>query len=122
MEFSIQTGAKGLRFIKVSGKIVPGDKLKFESIAQSADKNPRDGLRIMAPESPGGDVSAALELASAIERSGFKIFVTGDCASACASIVYPAGEAYLLMDDGRLGYHGCSKAGGTLKLRRAFPL
>jgi hypothetical protein len=65
------------------------------------------GLRRMMLDSPGGDVAEAMALAAIIRDNRFITVVSGECASACAMVLYPAGEYFMLLDGGRLGFHQC---------------
>jgi uncharacterized protein YecT (DUF1311 family) len=105
MEFRTIASPNGIA-IKATGPIVSGDASKFQAIAREAttDKN---GLRRMVLESPGGDVAEAMALARIIRSANFKTLVSGDCASACAMVLYPAGNYFVLLDGGRLGFHSC---------------
>lgn len=86
---------------------------------------------VLGMTSLGGSVGAALEFAAEIEAHGFSVLGVGECASACAQIVFPAGEYSTLSPGSLLGIHSCSVAGvrhklcneeiARLAIKRGFP-
>ncbi len=87
--------------VAASGPIEEGDAERLLTAALSV------GDRILLLSSPGGSVSAALALGAVISSQRYSVVVVGSCASACASILFPAGERSVLADGGRLGFHSC---------------
>jgi uncharacterized protein YecT (DUF1311 family) len=109
MEFVIETGDNGVKVVRAFGPIRPGDAEKLRAVAGQATIGP-GGLRAMLLSGPGGLVEEAKLVARLISAFDFKTMVDDDCASACASILYPAGKAFILLDKGRLGFHPCYSA------------
>jgi uncharacterized protein YecT (DUF1311 family) len=64
-------------------------------------------LRRIILESPGGEVVEAILIAKIIREKNFVTLVGGECASACAMILYPAGRYSYLIGKGKLGFHSC---------------
>jgi hypothetical protein len=106
MEFLIETRDTGVKIVKAIGPIRHGDAEKLRAVAGQATIGPR-GLRAMLLSGPGGFVEEAKLIAHLISAFDFQTMVDDDCASACASILYPAGKAFILLDNGRLGFHPC---------------
>jgi len=106
MEFE-KYAAKAGTAIKATGAIRAGDyeKLRLLVPAATIDEN---GLRRIILESPGGEVVEAMRVAEVIRSNHFVTLVGGECASACAMILYPAGKYAMLLDGGKLGFHSCS--------------
>lgn len=67
--------------------------------------------RILMVTSPGGDVAAAMRLAEQIKANSFSIIGHQTCASACAQVLFPAGEYSILSQGSVLGIHSCSISG-----------
>ena len=84
--------------------------MQTNSILSLAKLRHADGLRHILLESPGGDVSEAKLIANLIRDLNFVTLVNGECASACAMVLYPAGRYFMLMDKGTLGFHTCYRA------------
>ena len=105
MEFTKHAARAGVA-IKATGPIENRDavKLQFMATEASVDEN---GLRRIILESPGGSVLEAMRIATIIRANNFVTLVGGDCASACAMVLYPAGRYFMLLDSGRLGFHSC---------------
>jgi uncharacterized protein YecT (DUF1311 family) len=106
MEFTKVASRNGIA-IKATGPIEIGDADKLLSLVPEATIDDK-GLRRIILESPGGDVAEAMRLATVIRNNNFVTLVgRGDCASACAMVLYPAGRYFMLLDGGRLGFHPC---------------
>jgi uncharacterized protein YecT (DUF1311 family) len=113
--------------IFATGTIEAGDADRFRQILASHPPT----MLVLAITSPGGSVAAALELADAVARREFSIFAVGECASACAQIVFPAGLYSMLAPGALLGIHSCSSIGlrddlcneeiALIAARRGFP-
>jgi uncharacterized protein YecT (DUF1311 family) len=93
--------------VVAEGAIEKGDAARFQMTISSLP--PR--APIMVVTSPGGDVLAAIELARAIKERAYSVVVIGECASACAQIIFPAGEYSILTPGSLLGIHSCSSSG-----------
>ncbi|MGA7453131.1 MAG: lysozyme inhibitor LprI family protein [Rhodoplanes sp.] len=105
MEFTKDTVRRGI-VIRATGPIEIGDAAKLRRIASEATVDER-GLRRIVLESPGGNVAEAIRIATIIQNSNFVTLVGGECASACAMVLYPAGRYFVLLDGGKLGFHSC---------------
>jgi len=95
--------------IKATGPIRSGDAEKLRAVVSVATVD-EHGLRRVILESPGGEVAEALRVAEVIKNNDFITLVDGECASACATVLYPAGRYAMLLDGGRLGFHACYDA------------
>lgn len=89
------------------GPIEVGDAERFQVALAFA---PPD-VPVLMVTSPGGNVSAALRLAGQIKTHSFSIIGHKECASACAQILFPAGEYSILTHGSMLGIHSCSRSG-----------
>jgi uncharacterized protein YecT (DUF1311 family) len=105
MEFTKSVVPAGT-VIKAIGPIETGDAAKLESLVTAATIDGR-GLRRIILESPGGEVIEAVRIAKIIRDNNFVTLVGGECASACAMVLYPAGRYSMLLDNGKLGFHSC---------------
>jgi uncharacterized protein YecT (DUF1311 family) len=92
--------------IKATGPIMGGDAAKLESLVREATVDEK-GLRRIILESPGGEVVEAVRIAEIIRNNNFVTLVGGECASACAMVLYPAGRHSYLIGQGKLGFHSC---------------
>lgn len=89
------------------GPIEIGDAARFED---AINRQPPSHRALMVT-SPGGSVTAAVELARQIIANSFSIIAHKECASSCAMILFPAGEYSILSKGSVLGIHSCSEAG-----------
>jgi uncharacterized protein YecT (DUF1311 family) len=105
MDFS-KVAIRGGIAIEARGIIEIGDAAKFQRIFLEATADEK-GLRRIILQSPGGNVVEAMRVAAIIRANNFMTLVTGECASACAMILYPAGVYFVLLDGGKLGFHTC---------------
>lgn len=80
-------GRPGSTVVRAEGTIEPGDTERFLDLLKI---NPPSAL-ILVITSPGGSAEAALSLADEIEAREFSVMGDGECASACAQILFPAG-------------------------------
>lgn len=122
MEFSIfQQSDMGLNIVVAEGEIVDGDAERFSAIANKADRD-EEGDIILVLNSMGGSVDAAFKMAKVIEKVGVFTIVPDQavCASACASILYTAGNRRNLLEGGRLGFHTCYLSDGKTVARSSF--
>jgi hypothetical protein len=86
--------ARGGVAIKATGPIRSADAEKLRALVSVATVDER-GLRRVILESPGGEVAEALRVAEVIKNNNFVTLVDGECASACATVLYPAGRFQL---------------------------
>ena len=105
MEFTKHVARPGTA-IKATGPIEIGDAAKLEALVPTATVDEK-GLRRIILESPGGQVVEAVRIAKIIRDYNFVTLVGGECASACAMVLYPSGQYAMLLDGGKLGFHGC---------------
>jgi uncharacterized protein YecT (DUF1311 family) len=108
MNFEAHVARAGV-IIKATGAIRTGDAEKLRALVPAATADEK-GLRRITLESPGGEVAEALRVAEVIRDNNFVTLVTGECASACAMVLYPAGRYAMLLEGGRLGFHSCYDA------------
>ncbi|MFW6077664.1 MAG: hypothetical protein ACOC71_07910, partial [Hyphomicrobiales bacterium] len=92
--------------VMAEGGIEDGDAARFEATIEAW---PPDAP-ILFVTSPGGSVAAAMDLARAIRAKSYSVVVVQECASACAQILFPAGEYSILTRGSLLGIHSCSAA------------
>ncbi len=115
MEFSTVRTPDGLRIVSGVGPIVAGDAGRFANALRSADKDAFGNKRLTL-NSTGGDVLAALEMVKVMDQEKVSTIVVGpkgECASACAQILFLSGVHRFVLDGGRLGLHSCREAKGT---------
>jgi membrane-bound ClpP family serine protease len=105
MEFAPFASRAGIA-IKATGAIEIGDAAKLQQVIHQASVDEK-GLRRIILESPGGKAGEAMLIAKLIRANNFITLVGGECASACAMILYPAGRYFMLLDGGKLGFHSC---------------
>ena len=105
MEFTKHVARPGTA-IKATGSIEAGDAAKLEALVSAATVDEK-GLRRIILESPGGEVVEAVRIAKIIRNNNFVTLVGGECASACAMVLYPAGRYSYLIGQGKLGFHSC---------------
>lgn len=108
MEFEAMVTQAGVA-IKATGPIRSGDAEKLRALVPVATLDDK-GLRRLALESLGGEVVEGMRVAEVIKSNSFVTLVAGECASACAMILYPAGRYSMLLDGGKLGFHSCYDA------------
>lgn len=93
--------------VAANGMIEEGDAGRFRAAIEAS---PPDAA-ILYVTSLGGSVNAAIELAKEIRARSYSIVVAKECASACAQILFPAGEYSILLQGSLLGIHSCSVKG-----------
>jgi hypothetical protein len=112
MDISIQRLPDGFHAVFANGFIVPGDTERLRVALQSADRD-RWGNKDVALNSGGGSVTEALAMAELMDQEKVSTYVLagGECASACAQIVFFSGIYREVFDGGRLGIHSgfCSR-------------
>jgi hypothetical protein len=86
--------------IYVLGVINPGAAREFKAVI---DHGP--AIDTVIVDSPGGDVSSAVDIANLIHRRKLNIVVDGRCFSACANYLFPAGHSKSLRPQSFLGIH-----------------
>ncbi len=101
-------GSPGSTVVLAEGIIEPGDVDRFLDLLKT---NPPTA-QILVVTSLGGSVDAALSLADEIEAREFSVMGDGECASACAQILFPAGFYSVLTQGSVLGIHSCSDSSG----------
>lgn len=108
MEFSPLIMGDGVTIIHGTGPIVPGDDDRLREALRYVNRTP-EGLYGLALDSPGGSVDAAYQITHVMDEQGFITAVMSgeSCASACASIVFVAGDYRLMSPGSRLGFHHC---------------
>lgn len=95
------------KIVIAEGTIENGDAARFKA---TIEVSPPDA-HLLLVTSQGGSVAAAMELAQAIRARSYSVVVVRECASACAQILFPAGEYSILRRGSLLGIHSCSAAG-----------
>lgn len=95
-----------------SGVIEDGDSTRFEQAINAS----RPDASILVITSPGGSVEAAMDLALTVRTKSYSIVVVRECASACAQVLFPAGEFSILTRGSLLGIHSCSVEGARSDL------
>lgn len=105
MEFEL-VPANGRQNLRATGEIKSGDTAKFIRYATQVTLDNR-GIRAVYLNSPGGDVSEAINLGTQMRLYNFAAYVEGSCASACSQILFFSGKASVLLNGGRLGFHTC---------------
>jgi hypothetical protein len=112
MEFSIERMPDGMRLVLGVGEIVPGDTARLSMALESADRD-SFGNKNLALHSVGGSVREALSMVRLMDRENVSTIVPPkmSCASACAQIVFVSGKHRVVLTDGRLGIHTCSRGG-----------
>ena len=90
--------------LRAQGEIVDGD---FAKLLSQIQKSPPTG-KVLEITSGGGNVSEAIRIAEAIKSLGYSVVADGECASACAQIIFPAGTYSILTMGSVLGIHSCS--------------
>jgi uncharacterized protein YecT (DUF1311 family) len=110
-----------LNIVVAEGEIEEGDAQKFKAIYPKADRD-EEGDIILVLNSMGGSVPAAFEMAKIIDDVGVYTLVPEGalCASACASILYTAGNRRNLMEGGSLGFHTCYLSDGETVEKSSF--
>lgn len=73
-----------------------------EVFISAADRQPE----VVVIESSGGDVSAAIRMASAISRNRLRLVIRGGCFSSCANYLVPASPVVAVERDAFVGFHG----------------
>lgn len=114
MTFNTEPSPVGRNVTLVIGKglIEAGDAARFKAAIRSKPPS----FRALMVTSPGGNVTAALELAKQVKANSFSIIAHQECASACAMVLFPAGEYSILTPGSMLGIHSCSKSGSRHEL------
>jgi hypothetical protein len=86
------------------GVIEEGDAERLAALLAPTD----GGETILFVSSDGGSVDAAFELAAVISEHGdVRLNVVDRCASACATILFPAARTSELLLNAQLGFHSC---------------
>ncbi len=118
------TAARGIWAVRVDGDVlrVAGDITPrlADRIITDLDENP--DVRVLAIDSPGGRLDAAIEIADAVRARGLDIHVPSACASACLTILV-AGNRRIAGPQASIGCHQPSHAltGESIGPFGAFP-
>ena len=90
------------------GDIVAGDAKRLRAVLNPAAKHSA-GYFALVLSSPGGSVKAAFEVAKLMDKYPINTYVPpgAECISACAAIVFIAGQEHIVVQGGYLGFHGC---------------
>lgn len=103
---------RGHDVLKLTGVI---DEELVDEFKQARDQAEvwAHGAKVMLLDSPGGDVLAALDIVKLMDQETWQTVIPngGDCASACASIIFVSGSYKTVEHFGRLGQHSCSRGG-----------
>lgn len=96
-----------IRVIVGEGEIKEGDAQRLTIAMQDAGRDQYGNISLYL-NSPGGSVTAAIEVANVIIENEFSVLVpsASTCASACI-IPYLSGRFHQLLGDGLLGLHSC---------------
>lgn len=102
----------GHRVLGIDGTIEPGDAEQIARKLPLAEKMPY-GTPVVVLNSPGGSVTEALKISKLFDDSPVHTVIPNraKCASACASIVFIAGEYRTMEDGAAFGQHSCSVNG-----------
>ncbi|WP_235897567.1 hypothetical protein [Neoaquamicrobium microcysteis] len=103
---------RGYQVLRLSGSISNGTAARYRELVSTVDRLPH-GLPILLLDSSGGLVDEALALSAIMaDYPAHTVIPDGaKCASACASIVFVAGQNRTIEDGGALGQHSCSVGG-----------
>lgn len=103
---------RGYDVLKLSGPIYIGQAEEVKEKIQEVEVRAH-GARVLLLDSPGGDVDEAFEISSILDQFRLHTVVPNgaNCASACASILFVAGEFRTVEAFGTLGQHSCSVNG-----------
>jgi len=84
--------------IYISGKIEKGDDEKFIELATAR-------VRTVVVSSRGGDYETGLSIGAAIHKLKMAVEVDGECFSACAQFIFPAGSTKSIRARSFLAFH-----------------
>lgn len=99
----------GHEAVRATGEIEAGDAYALSQALQTVA--PADhGAKLILLDSPGGSVSESLRMSALLEGHDVHMVIPdgADCASACASILFIAGDYRTVEPYGRFGQHSCS--------------
>jgi hypothetical protein len=90
------------------GQIIAGDAGRLRAVLTPRAKH-SSGYYPLILDSPGGDVTAALEVSKVMDAHHVNTYIPpgAKCISACAAIVFIAGREHVAVPGGLLGFHGC---------------
>lgn len=111
MEFSTTRWA-GHDVILAEGPIIEGDLERLDRALDGATEIPH-GSKVILLNSPGGDVREALRMSELLDSKPAHMVIPNgaSCASACAAVLFIAGEYRTMEVGGRFGQHSCSAGG-----------
>lgn len=103
---------RGHSVVRMSGEISGGLADQLSEIIEEASVW-ADGTRVLLLDSPGGSVNEAFRVSDVLQNYAVRTVVPNgaSCASACASIVFVAGQYRTVEPFGRIGQHSCSRGG-----------
>ena len=100
-----------LKFINnticIQGEITPETAKSFLSVEEKENT-------YIVLNSPGGDVSAAIDIATRIFERHLNVVVDKICISSCANYLFPSGNLKFVIPGGLLGFHGGPGQGSTI--------
>ncbi len=116
MDFDLVPLRGGAIGVSASGKIEVNDTAKLISVLDEA-RPTDDGWIPLLISSEGGEVVTALDMSLVIRDRGLMpVVLPGHtCDSACATILFLAGQRSLLARDGTLFFHSCISRKTTLE-------
>lgn len=108
MDFSVVLAPDGQRVVSARGLIVGGDAERLAAALRTADRDAFGNKRLLL-NSMGGLVGEALAMVKVMDQEKVTTIVEpkGECASACAQILFLSGVHRFVLDGGRLGLHSC---------------
>jgi hypothetical protein len=103
---------KGREVLRLTGPIQAGDAQTFAA-ALDAARPAAHGRPIVLLDSPGGAVGEAMKISRLLDARPVHMIIPagGRCASACASILFIAGDLRTIEEGGLLGQHSCASNG-----------
>ena len=110
-DFRVETW-RGHEVLRMTGEISAGSADRFAAASDKIKALPH-GLPVLLLDSPGGSVDEAMKISAAMQKTPFHTVVPDGaaCASACASIIFIAGENRTVEPFGVFGQHSCSSGG-----------
>jgi hypothetical protein len=103
---------KTLIFINITVKILPTDGDRFTALLRTAAAEAPKASVFVKLNSPGGNVGAAVTMASVITHIHATVTVNGTCASSCF-LLFAAGENKGIAPGSQIGVHSVSNEKGV---------
>ena len=88
--------------IFVIGEILPNDDVKFRAVATPVNAT-------VVLDSPGGDVSAGINIGEHIQRKQYETVASNICTSACA-LIWLSGKTTSRFSNASIGFHAAGWA------------